>query len=1688
MTTTRFNAAPAVRPAAFKPNMLALSVAACFGMTATGSLANPTGGSVASGSASITASGNVLSITNSANAVINWAGFSIGVNEITRFIQGSSASAVLNRVVGAGGVIPQSVINGMLQSNGRVFLLNPNGIVIGAGARIDVAGFVASSLAMSDADFINGRMRFTEVPGAGGVVNNGVIETTNGGRVFLVGPDVKNNGIIRSPEGQIVLAAGKSVELLSENSPYVTVKVNADTEQALNVGSLIADSGRAGMYGALVRNTGVVAANSVTVGANGDIQLVASKSLTLDAGSSVSASGASGGKVLLQATEGTTLIAGTVEAKGSSGKGGEVQALGVRVGVIGNGVIDASGDTGGGTVLVGGDYQGKNLDVQNAQHTLIDAGGVIRADAGSSGDGGKVIVWADGDTRFYGSISAKGGSQSGNGGFVETSGKQNLIAFGNVNTSAAAGNGGTWLLDQYDLDIVLSVTPNPVVPTGPGGLINFGDTPTTGVSQITVSALDAAMTSNGSVIAQATNDITLTTDLTLSATGNLTAQANNNINSAGFNTDIKGNLQLTADADFNGAGAIVSFAPHTTTPVAPGNITTNGGAVDLYGTSITVGNINTINGGPVSNNPSRVNIYAQTGSVKTGTITTGFTDNGSADIYVRGVTGIETGALTTGAGFGGYSSSSNNVYVANVGTGPVTIGGDITTGSTGHDYSNSSVYLHTNSGDISTQAINTGAASGNYSDSHVTISTGLGSITTNNNAITTGNANNGSAYVRLEATTSISTGNMTTALTGDSQNTSVVLTNSGVGNVFTGAITTGLASNTSTVQITNRGGEINTNGGVGASYKNITTGGGDGGESGGAHVDLKAGTGIHTGAINTAVSASSPNTSVSLNTTSGPISTDAITTAAAGSLYWEPVNSSVALTTSSGGIIVNGSIQTGSAFSEQNSADSSVTLSNSVSGDIHVNGKIETGPATSNAIAIDPYYDQFKAKSSVSLYTNSGDITVDDIVKTGTAYTASSLYSNSAENWVNLQTNAGAITTGAITTAAAWTDGGSASSDSSVNLRASTDITVSGAVRTGDSDESYVYASGGVIFVDGEIKTGDAANGSSKVSLFANSGVTLNGDITTGSAPHSNVHLETYSGGITVGGSIQTGGGNYDSDVYMYANSGDITVTGDITTGLSGNTYYNDDGSRVSITAYAGKITTGRVTTSGADGAEGYVSMSATTGITTGDITTNTSGNVESSSVYLYTSSGSISTGAITTGAAYDAGVSLNANSGISTGDIRTDGTGYGYNRQVYLSNNGTGDVITGAITTRRDAPNGSGGYVSIYTQAGHIRTAGIDTRVSDAIYSYYGGGSVNLVVSGGTPDATPSIMVNGAIQTGGGTAAPGGGYYYQGGSGGYVSLQAPGLIQVAGPIVTIGGGGGSGNMYANGGSAGGGGGNVFIAAGTGVSTGAIFTNGGNGGAGFDDGVSLSGSGGAGGNAGAVNITTTSGKVELGTPFDQFADPNIVVASIVANGGVGGAGGAAHSPAGGGGAGGAGGALTVEGNSVQINGYIFTTGGGGGAGGAGNATDAGGSGGAGGAGGGQTMTSASTITFVNGGSQFGGGAGGLGGSDGGMLGGTNGATGATGPLAYTGQLVFIQTALPVTVTVPVVNIAPLITPAELVQVAALLKETAVALIAAEDQSSDADPTSGLAPTASGPGSSTTKKKEDKAKGQSCKPT
>src|SRR3989338_3512287 len=140
---------PARRNNKFRIKPLALAVTFCFCAQAQ---ANPLGRQVVHGTATVNQICNTLTVTNSPSAIINWQGFSINQNETTNFIQQSAASSVLNRVVGA----DPSQLLGALTSNGKVFLINPAGILVVQGARIDVAGFVASTLNLSNEDFLAG--------------------------------------------------------------------------------------------------------------------------------------------------------------------------------------------------------------------------------------------------------------------------------------------------------------------------------------------------------------------------------------------------------------------------------------------------------------------------------------------------------------------------------------------------------------------------------------------------------------------------------------------------------------------------------------------------------------------------------------------------------------------------------------------------------------------------------------------------------------------------------------------------------------------------------------------------------------------------------------------------------------------------------------------------------------------------------------------------------------------------------------------------------------------------------------------------------------------------------------------------------------------------------------------------------------------------------------------------------------------------------------------------------------------------------------------------------------------------------------------------------------------------------------------------------------------------------------------
>ena len=140
-----------------------------------------------------------------------------------------------------------------------------------------------------------------------------------------------------------------------------------------------------------------------------------------------------GGQVVLRAA-GDTLVEGDGRILASGTQGGRVDVLGKRVALADRALIDVSGERGGGTVRVGGDYQGKNSQVPNAQMTFVGSDVALNADAKEAGHGGKVIVWADDTTRYYGKVSARAGAASGDGGFVEVSGKRYLDFRGSADT------------------------------------------------------------------------------------------------------------------------------------------------------------------------------------------------------------------------------------------------------------------------------------------------------------------------------------------------------------------------------------------------------------------------------------------------------------------------------------------------------------------------------------------------------------------------------------------------------------------------------------------------------------------------------------------------------------------------------------------------------------------------------------------------------------------------------------------------------------------------------------------------------------------------------------------------------------------------------------------------------------------------------------------------------------------------------------------------------------------------------------------------------------------------------------------------------------------------------------------------------------------------------------------------------
>ncbi|MFL5028659.1 MAG: filamentous hemagglutinin N-terminal domain-containing protein, partial [Xanthobacteraceae bacterium] len=452
---------------------LALATTALLPLGIGFAVAGPTGGVVVGGEATISDQGsrNVTIDQWSHRAVINWYTFNIGAGESTRFNQPDSSSVVLNRVTG--GVGPSEIF-GTVTANGRVFVINRDGILFGPNAVVDTAGFLATTSDIKNDDFMAGRYNFN-IPGRpdASIVNHGTITAQSAGFAALVAPGVRNTGTITATLGTVGLAAGNSFTLDLYGDKLITLAVgdsiagqvrDVQTGQTLNslvenTGRLRANGGRVELTAAAARtvvdsvinNTGVVEANRIGQ-RGGTIVLSAATAGTKGAG----------------APKQTVKLSGTLSAAAKDGgKGGKVVVTGEDIQVTGA-HVDVSGPAGGGTVLIGGDWGGgsptgglvkhpgarlENEKIPTAATVTIDRNTVINASATSSGAGGKVIVWSDEKTSFAGTILATGGPSGGDGGFAEVSGHMLLDYRGLTDLRAPQGKFGTLLLDPYDVRI-----------------------------------------------------------------------------------------------------------------------------------------------------------------------------------------------------------------------------------------------------------------------------------------------------------------------------------------------------------------------------------------------------------------------------------------------------------------------------------------------------------------------------------------------------------------------------------------------------------------------------------------------------------------------------------------------------------------------------------------------------------------------------------------------------------------------------------------------------------------------------------------------------------------------------------------------------------------------------------------------------------------------------------------------------------------------------------------------------------------------------------------------------------------------------------------------------------------------------------------------------------------------------------
>ncbi|PVX75228.1 filamentous hemagglutinin family protein [Paraburkholderia unamae] len=622
--------------------------------------ANPTGAQVVAGGVTVsTPSSSQMNITQSTpNAIVNWNTFSIATGESVNIAQPSAQAALLNRVMGN----DPSTIAGSLRANGKVLLVNPAGVIFSPGSSVNVGSLVASTLGISNADFLAGNFHFVgKAPAA--VTNAGTITAADGGTIALLGGTVTNSGTVAARLGTVAMGAGGDITLDFAGDGLTTIKINAGTANALlgNTGTLAADGGTVVMSAqtaqaladTVINQQGIVRAQSL---AERDGHII------LDGGSN-----------------GVTLVSGTLDASGGAGlKGGQVDVTGYDVALLAGANVNASGAAGGGAVRFGGGAAGQDPTIRDANAVWMDPTAQIHADALANGNGGHIVAYGTTAARLYGTLSAQGGPQGGDGGLIETSGGTLDVTGATINASAANGKGGQWLLDPTDAEICASASGC----DGGGGdgslsgnVMLFGPTDVpisdtqislqlTGGTSVKVSTPDGNINVDQGVNIAKTGGGDAT--LTLSAGGSITLGYQPTGVSIGYVTSISstsGALRIELDANVGNAtsGKIISLNGASNGRV---ELSSNGGDITI---GTTAGQPTTFDGASVQILNADIDARALTAGQPSGSIT----------IH---------GQATSAAAFGGrIDLSAVGIYAStlNTSTGDIEIEGNLGSGAAG---------------------------------------------------------------------------------------------------------------------------------------------------------------------------------------------------------------------------------------------------------------------------------------------------------------------------------------------------------------------------------------------------------------------------------------------------------------------------------------------------------------------------------------------------------------------------------------------------------------------------------------------------------------------------------------------------------------------------------------------------------------------------------------------------------------------------------------------------------------------------------------------------------------------------------------------------------------------------------------------------------------------------------------------